>query len=173
MSEATRHYEVDLSIMGEFDGDPANIATWIEAAMGRSGHSVDVTVREVPTPSLNDVDALRRLKERGLEQRDVLLVYGHDDIALRSAAEALYADGSDDNIEIDGTYLTSESENGVWVSAWVFVPTEDDGEDEEKDASDEDVAASDNLGCFECGGARVIAGVCTDCGHGSSDAKGG
>lgn len=172
MSDTTRHYEVDLSITGEFDGDPSNIATWIEAAMGRSGHNVDVTVREVPSPSLTDVDALKRLKERGLSQRDVLLVYGHDDIALRSAAEALYADDSDDNIEIDGTYLISEAEDGsgTWVGAWVFVPTE---EDEETTADGEDVAADDNLGCFECGGDRVIAGVCTDCGSGSSDAKGG
>lgn len=36
-------------------------------------------------------------------------------------ARALYADGSDDNIEIDDNALTSRGEGGVWVLAWVWV----------------------------------------------------
>lgn len=37
-------------------------------------------------------------------------------------ARTLYADGSDDDIEIDDNPATSESDHGTWVAAWVHVP---------------------------------------------------
>ncbi len=37
-------------------------------------------------------------------------------------ARQLYAERSDDDVEIDDNATISESENGVWVSAWVWVP---------------------------------------------------
>jgi hypothetical protein len=41
------------------------------------------------------------------------------------AARALYAAGSDNSIEIDDNALTSRSEDGTWVSAWVWCPREE------------------------------------------------
>lgn len=36
-------------------------------------------------------------------------------------AREMYADGSDDNIEIDDDAMSSESESGMWVQAWVWI----------------------------------------------------
>lgn len=33
----------------------------------------------------------------------------------------MYAEGSDDNIEVDNNACVSESEDGVWVQAWVWL----------------------------------------------------
>lgn len=45
-------------------------------------------------------------------------------------ARELYCYGSDDDIEIDDEPLLSASENGVWVSAWVYVRTAEEGDGE-------------------------------------------
>lgn len=37
-------------------------------------------------------------------------------------AREMYAQGSDDNIEIDDDALVSEGDGGAWVQAWVWVP---------------------------------------------------
>lgn len=37
------------------------------------------------------------------------------------AAREEYAQGSDDNIEIDDDALVSEGEGGYWVQAWVWI----------------------------------------------------
>ena len=52
----------------------------------------------------------------------------HDDTreALVSTARTIYADGSDDNIEVDDGAVISVGEDGAWVSAWVWVPEESD-----------------------------------------------
>lgn len=50
-----------------------------------------------------------------------------DKDTLIKVARKLYADGSDDNIEIDDNAETCEPgdpEIGTWVQAWVFVPKE-------------------------------------------------
>lgn len=39
-------------------------------------------------------------------------------------ARARYAEGSDDNIEIDDQAAVSEASEGCWVAAWVWVPAE-------------------------------------------------
>lgn len=42
-------------------------------------------------------------------------------------ARERYAFGSDDNIEIDDNAKTAPAEDGVWVAAWVYLPTYEDG----------------------------------------------
>jgi hypothetical protein len=39
-------------------------------------------------------------------------------------ARAQYADGSDDDIEIDDETQTSPTDEGTWVGAWVFLREE-------------------------------------------------
>lgn len=36
----------------------------------------------------------------------------------------LYANGSDDNIEIDDNAKASRSDDGIWVAAWLWLPDE-------------------------------------------------
>jgi len=36
-------------------------------------------------------------------------------------ARAMYATGSDNNIEVDNDARVSESVDGVWVQAWVWI----------------------------------------------------
>ena len=43
----------------------------------------------------------------------------HDGLVQRAREE--YADGSDDNIEIDDDAFLSNGEDGCWVSAWVWL----------------------------------------------------
>ena len=38
----------------------------------------------------------------------------------------MYAEGSDDNIEVDDNAIISETDEGVWVQAWVWVPHDTD-----------------------------------------------
>lgn len=40
-------------------------------------------------------------------------------------ARRLYAQGSDDDIEIDDDALVSEGDGGAWVQAWVWVPNQE------------------------------------------------
>jgi hypothetical protein len=40
-------------------------------------------------------------------------------------ARELYAMGSDDDVEIDDHPMLSVADEGVWVSAWVWVPRKD------------------------------------------------
>lgn len=42
--------------------------------------------------------------------------------AYIEAAQRIYADKSDDDIEIDSDALVSECEGGAFVQAWVWVP---------------------------------------------------
>lgn len=46
---------------------------------------------------------------------------------LTYKARAEYAVGSDNTIEIDDDPDFSQGDDGVWISAWVWVPEEDDG----------------------------------------------
>jgi hypothetical protein len=48
---------------------------------------------------------------------------------LVSRARKQYADGSDDNIEIDKDAGKSECDDGVWVQAWVWLRNEDKAAD--------------------------------------------
>lgn len=41
-------------------------------------------------------------------------------------ARSNYAEPSDDDIEIDDEPMLSIADDGVWVSAWVWVPTPDE-----------------------------------------------
>lgn len=43
------------------------------------------------------------------------------------AAQELYADPSDDDIEIDHRGIVSIGEEGAWVAAWVYVRNEEAG----------------------------------------------
>ena len=49
---------------------------------------------------------------------------------LIDAARRQYAEGSDDNIEIDDDAKFSRGDDGCWVQAWVWVRDEED-EDED------------------------------------------
>ena len=46
-------------------------------------------------------------------------------------ARAVY--GSDE-VEIDDVALTSVSDEGVWVQAWVWLPKDEDGDETEKES---------------------------------------
>lgn len=48
--------------------------------------------------------------------------------ALIEAARGLYADGSDNDLEIDDDAGTSPTDDGTWVQAWVWIgsPAEDE-----------------------------------------------
>lgn len=41
-------------------------------------------------------------------------------------ARELYAEGSDDDIEVDDNAKASRADDGLWVQAWVWLPNEDD-----------------------------------------------
>lgn len=45
----------------------------------------------------------------------------------RAIAEArrLYAEGSDNRIEIDNDACVSRSKEGTWVAAWVWIPAKE------------------------------------------------
>ena len=45
---------------------------------------------------------------------------------LIEEARAQYAEGSDDDVEIDDDALFSQSDGGTWVSAWVWVRNAED-----------------------------------------------
>ena len=49
------------------------------------------------------------------------------DDTLRQRARDLYVVCSDNEIEIDDDAQISESDEGFWVSAWVYVPKEELG----------------------------------------------
>lgn len=50
------------------------------------------------------------------------------DATLVEQARDKYALGSSDNVEIDDGALTSESESGMWVNAWVHIRLPEAGE---------------------------------------------
>lgn len=56
-----------------------------------------------------------------------------------AAARAIYAT---DEVEIDDTPSVSIADDGVWVSAWVWVPNGDEDEIETTEAEDEIEATS-------------------------------
>jgi hypothetical protein len=46
----------------------------------------------------------------------------HQDLVL--AAREIYAEGSDDDIEVDPDAIISEGGDGIWVQGWLFLPNE-------------------------------------------------
>lgn len=44
--------------------------------------------------------------------------------AARLKAREIYADGSDDDIEVDDNAEVHDVVEGYWVQAWVYVPNE-------------------------------------------------
>ncbi|MFP3609228.1 hypothetical protein SB778_03825 [Paraburkholderia sp. SIMBA_050] len=71
---------------------------------------------------------------------------------LLNEARERYADGSDDNVEIDDGALISEGEGGTWVLAWVWVAGS---------------TSEDDDACRECGEANDNGegydGLCGNC----------
>lgn len=50
-------FVIELEIDGDYDADPSNIATWIEAAMGRAGDvKIDATVWKNREDYIADLD---------------------------------------------------------------------------------------------------------------------
>lgn len=69
-------------------------------------------------------EQFRALIEAGLEQGDVLNILAELDPAQKDhdgTIEAARANYCNDDLEIDDTPLLSPTENGCWVSAWVWV----------------------------------------------------
>lgn len=66
--------------------------------------------------------ALQAVKEKLEQAREDLDAYENSIDAARSN----YADGSDDDVEIDDIPVLSPSDKGVWVGAWVWVPNGDE-----------------------------------------------
>ena len=79
------------------------------------------------TPTLTEIrDAIR---DGRLTQADVLRALKRADPNFDAKwgeyikkARAVYANPSDSDIEIDDQPLISDTDDGVWVSAWVWVP---------------------------------------------------
>lgn len=67
----------------------------------------------VLTP-LSQAEALHKLSREARRR-------GEEVDALQQEAVAMYAIGSDDDIEIDDEPLLSAADDGTWVSAWVWV----------------------------------------------------
>lgn len=65
---------------------------------------------------------LERLRDLVLQARQISADTHEADEALIARAREKYALRSDDNIEIDDHAFTSESDEGIWVQAWVYVP---------------------------------------------------
>lgn len=78
---------------------------------------------------------LRSLLSDGMTQEDVLDVLhelgtGKENLAPETVieeAKSQYEDTTDYNVSVDSNAIFSASDNGVWVSAWVFVRNEDVG----------------------------------------------
>ena len=68
-------------------------------------------------------ELLKAAKENGLDFSQCVREFGEDveSNAFAVAAQNRYCRGSSDNIEIDSHAVISETENGAWVSAWLFI----------------------------------------------------
>jgi hypothetical protein len=52
---------------------------------------------------------------------------------LVEKARELYCGGTECDLEVDSDAAFSESDDGVWVSGWFYVPNEDDEDDDTDD----------------------------------------
>lgn len=68
-------------------------------------------------------ELLKVAKENGLDFSQCVREFGEDveSNAFAVAAQNRYCRDSSDNIEIDSHAVVSETENGAWVSAWLFI----------------------------------------------------
>jgi len=80
-------------------------------------------------------DALAKLKERGLTFNDCIEAFGVERDEDRYASKAWEEKHRDGELEIDDTTVVSDSDDGAYVLAWVWVdlPTSDEDEDSEDD----------------------------------------
>ncbi|MCY1215950.1 hypothetical protein D9M72_278080 [compost metagenome] len=79
-----------------------------------------VRLRNADPAGLNaKLDTLDRLLQTMAQER-----LDHEDTI--QAARSNYAAPSDDDLEVDDEPLLSVGEDGVWVGAWVWIPTGDD-----------------------------------------------
>lgn len=70
---------------------------------------------------------LKKLVDQGLTFGDCVAAFGSNRATSKvaQAANDMYAS---DLVEIDPETVVSESDEGAWVMAWVWVPKEDAGE---------------------------------------------
>lgn len=80
---------------------------------------VDKANRSIKDMAAQELHQLRQAIQAELSERE-------GDPALIEQARELYADGSDNDIEIDSDAVISRGDDGAWVQAWVFV--RDEGE---------------------------------------------
>lgn len=90
----------------------------------------------IPMPSPADVAktkraaALRAIQEARISYADCVRALGGVDSNMNPYARAairLYAEGSDNDIEIDDTTMLSVGDDGAWVGAWLWVSNEKAG----------------------------------------------
>lgn len=70
---------------------------------------------------------LAKLVEQGLTFGDCVAAFATNKQTSKvvQIAHDRYAEPSNDSIEIDPETVVSESDDGAWVMAWVWVPKED------------------------------------------------
>lgn len=73
---------------------------------------------------------LKKLVDQGLTFGDCVAAFATNRATSRvvQIAHDRYAEPSNDGIEIDPETVVSESDEGAWVMAWVWVPKEDASE---------------------------------------------
>lgn len=72
-------------------------------------------------------NAFRSLLARGLTQAQCLEILGtHGDAATYSREVAEAREQCTDDLEIDDAPMVSSSDDGVWISAWIYVRTDSD-----------------------------------------------
>jgi hypothetical protein len=125
----------------------AALRYWQREGLTSSGHEIDIasngdTLEPMTTDEIDElcerlnfqggekpedrVEQLRQLKAAGLSQADCIGVFGvkRDEDAYARAAHGKLAS---DDLEFDETVLLSESGDGCWVGAWVYVSNADAG----------------------------------------------
>lgn len=91
------------------------VADLIAAARGLIAAPNDPVAQQVMQTALRGIDEVSQDQE----------AYAGE---IHKAREQ-YAEGSDNTIEIDDDPMLSVGDDGIWVGAWVWVPTDNDDED--------------------------------------------
>jgi hypothetical protein len=79
----------------------------------------------MPSPFDERIEQVRQvLQKHGIVFSEAVQALGIPTTgnALATAAKSRYLESSDCDIEMDNFFVTSEGEEGTWVSAWLWVP---------------------------------------------------
>lgn len=116
-------------------------------------NTLEQLIRQVCAETENPSPAMLELQTELAELTDQRLAH-------EMTIEAARSNYATDDIEIDDDPLLSIADEGVWVSAWVWVPTESEPEEDEP-----------ILKCSICGELQFTTphGPCCKNGHGGAD----